>query len=87
MIWAESKAGRRGEEIASAILKWADNVIPYYDVDEITIWYDNCYGQNKNIFVVLLLDYLKISSNKMCQHKISFERAHPYGSRYHSCVN
>jgi len=45
MMWDESKAGRSGEEISSAIFKLAENVIPNSaGVNEITLWSDNCFG-------------------------------------------
>lgn len=34
--------------MASALLKSAESVIPSSTVEEITLWTDNCYGQNKN---------------------------------------
>lgn len=33
MMWDVSKAARGGEEISSAILKWADSAIPISDVN------------------------------------------------------
>ncbi|VVC41704.1 Double-stranded RNA-binding domain [Cinara cedri] len=54
MMWDESKAGRGGEEISSAIFKWADNVIlNSAGVNKITLWSDNCFGQNKNISIIM----------------------------------
>lgn len=53
MMWDETKAGRGRNEMASAILKWADNVIPASHVSEITLWSDNCYGQNKNMSIIM----------------------------------
>ncbi|KAG8324068.1 hypothetical protein J6590_108778 [Homalodisca vitripennis] len=53
VMWDETKGARGGNEIASALLKWADEVLPGTQVDEITIWTDNCYGQNKNKAVLM----------------------------------
>nr|CAH7763754.1 unnamed protein product [Callosobruchus chinensis] len=53
MMWDESKGARGGNEIASSILEWANSTIPGSEVEEITLWTDNCYGQNKNISVVM----------------------------------
>lgn len=58
MMWDESKAGRGGEEISSAILKWAESVIPTSDVNETTLWSDNCYGQNKNIAIIMCFFFI-----------------------------
>ncbi|KAE9529157.1 hypothetical protein AGLY_011953 [Aphis glycines] len=53
-MWDESKAGRGGEEISSAIFKWAKNVIHNSAcVNEIKLWSDNCFGQNKNISIIM----------------------------------
>ena len=69
MMWDESKGARGGDEISSAIWKWANNVIPGSDIKEITSWADNCYGQNKNMltktcFLRLLHKYPQIKKNK-----------------------
>ena len=53
MMWDESKGGRGGNELASAVWKWASCTIPNSDVKEITIWTDNCYAQNKNMCMVM----------------------------------
>lgn len=58
MMWDESKGGRGGEEISSAIFKWADSVLPTADVNEITLWSDNCFRQNKNISIVLCFFFI-----------------------------
>lgn len=51
MMWDESKAGRGGNEVGSALIKWSTQNIG--DTKELTIWSDNCYGQNKNLSVVM----------------------------------
>lgn len=58
VMWDETKGARGGNEIASALLKWADSVIPGSQVDEITLWTDNCYGQNKNKSLIMCFFWL-----------------------------
>jgi len=54
MMSDESKVGRGGEEISSAFLKWAENIIPSSaDINKITLWSDNCFGQNKNNTIII----------------------------------
>lgn len=52
MMWDETKAGRGGEEIASALLAWAEATLPGSNTETITLWSDNCFGQNKNITII-----------------------------------
>lgn len=52
-MWDESKGARGGNEIASSILKWCDTVISNSEIEEITLWTDNCYGQNKNVSMIM----------------------------------
>lgn len=48
VTWDESKAGKGGNEVASALLKWAENVIAGNEKIEILIiWSDNCPSQNE----------------------------------------
>ncbi|CAH1973750.1 unnamed protein product [Acanthoscelides obtectus] len=51
-MWDESVAGKGGNEMASCLLKWA-LVNVGKEVEEITIWSDNCPSQNRNINSVL----------------------------------
>ena len=44
---------RGGNEIGSALLKWADTVISGSEIEEIILWSDNCYGQNKNVSIIM----------------------------------
>ena len=54
MMWDETKGGAHGrKKMASAVLKWVDNIIPGTTIQEITIWTDNCYGQNKNKSIIM----------------------------------
>lgn len=67
IMWDESKGARGGNEIGSALLKWADTVIPGSDIEEIILWSDNCYGQNKNISLIMCFFWIL---NKYPQVKI-----------------
>lgn len=58
MMWDETKGARGGNEVASSLLKWADNVIPGSAIQDITIWTDNCYGQNKNKSIVMAFFFI-----------------------------
>lgn len=53
IMWDESKGARGGNEIASSFLKWVDSIIPGSEVEEIILWSDNCYGQNKNVSIIM----------------------------------
>lgn len=55
VLWDESKAGRGGNEVASALLKWAKNVIGESKIENLIIWSDNCPSQNRNI--IMLINY------------------------------
>lgn len=52
LMWDESVGARGGCEIGSAILKWALNELSCSTVEELTVWSDNCPGQNRNLLVV-----------------------------------
>nr|CAH7726499.1 unnamed protein product [Callosobruchus chinensis] len=54
MMWDETVAGRGGNEVASAILKWIQ-VVSGLDpqIEELTIWSDNCPSQNRNLMMVI----------------------------------
>lgn len=51
-MWDETVGGRGGCEIASAMYKWASIELELTEVEELTIWSDNCAGQNRNFAVV-----------------------------------
>lgn len=53
VTWDESKAGRGGNEIASALLKWAASVLSGSELEHLIIWSDNCPSQNRNIMVLI----------------------------------
>ena len=56
-LWTEATSGRRGNEIASILLKLLKqnfvNVSP--PPPSVVIWCDNCFGKNKNQIVLLLM--------------------------------
>lgn len=41
-MWNESKGARGGNEISSYILKLTNTVIHGSEIEEITLWSDNC---------------------------------------------
>lgn len=51
MIWDETEGARGPNEVGSTIIEWVLNYMPP-STREITIWSDNCAGQNRNIFLV-----------------------------------
>lgn len=69
MVWDECTAGRGGNEIASCIFKWAQELTS--SIKELTIWSDNCSSQNRNIMLILSYMWLlKIhSSLETVNHK------------------
>ena len=62
-MWDESKGARGG----SALLKWADTVIPGSEIEEIILWSNNCYSQNKNASIIMCFFW---TLNKYPQVKI-----------------
>lgn len=55
-LWHEGQAGRGGNEIASCVLKGLTSSITKKKV--LTMWSDNCVGQNKNQMFIFLWLYL-----------------------------
>lgn len=55
-LWHEGITGRGGNEIASCILKAVTNNVTYKR--HLTVWSDNCAGQNKNKMLLFLWIYL-----------------------------
>ncbi|XP_018571479.1 uncharacterized protein LOC108911126, partial [Anoplophora glabripennis] len=56
-MWDESIAGRGVNEMASCLLKWAQIAIGN-DVEELTIWSDNCPSQNRNLAMIICYFYI-----------------------------
>lgn len=50
-MWDETVGARGGCEIASCILRWAEENIGT-EVEELIVWSDNCAGQNRNFIIV-----------------------------------
>lgn len=71
LVWDESEAGRGGNEIASALIKWAETVIAGTTIEHLTIWSDNCPSQNRNVMVMLSYLWLlkKCPNLKTVEHK------------------
>lgn len=62
IMWDESVSGRGGNELASGLIKWFELNVSNTSTREVTIWSDNCAGQNKNIHIIMcylwLLKYI-----------------------------
>lgn len=56
-LWNESITGRGGNEIASAVFKILLSGVFAFKRN-LTIWSDNCIGQNKNRMMIFLMVYL-----------------------------
>jgi len=71
-LWNEGEAHRGPNEIASCLFKCIQNKSEERTNDfEITFYFDNCGGQNKNKFIIGLYQYaLKVFPNfKTITHK------------------
>ncbi|CAH0397337.1 unnamed protein product [Chilo suppressalis] len=72
VIWSENISGRGGNEVASCLIRWAnENMENIVNVRELTFWSDNCAGQNRNLMVVLAYMWLlhKCPQLKIISHK------------------
>lgn len=72
VIWSENIGGRGGNEVASCLIRWADeNKDKIAHVRDLTFWSDNCAGQNRNLMVVLAYMWLlnKYSHLRVINHK------------------
>lgn len=69
-MWDETLGARRGNEVASCILKWGLRYLNS-ETKSLTIWSDNCTGQNRNILIALCYSWLvtKISKLDVIKHK------------------
>ncbi|XP_046685006.1 uncharacterized protein LOC124370749 [Homalodisca vitripennis] len=54
MIWNETTAGRGGSEMASCLFTWANEELNKSSIDTLTVWTDNCSGQNRNINMIFM---------------------------------
>ena len=70
MLWDETQGLRGGNEIASCILKWATQFLSD-KTTELTIWSDNCSGQNRNrmLFPAYMWLVEKIPNLEIINHK------------------
>lgn len=72
MVWNEHEAGRGGNEISSALMKWAEmHLKDIQSCDHLIIWTDNCPSRNRNsimmvsyIYLLKLCPYLKVVEHK-----------------------
>lgn len=71
MLWDESQAGRGGNEISSALCKWAETVLANSGIENLIIWSDNCPCQNRNVMMMMNYFWLlnKCPSLKTITHK------------------
>nr|XP_037875673.1 uncharacterized protein LOC119630407 [Bombyx mori] len=60
-MWDETVAGRGGNEMASGIVKFFEQTDDSA-LKEVTLWSDNCAGQNKNVY--LMMAYFWILTQK-----------------------
>lgn len=69
-VWDESEQ-EGGNEIASALIKWAESCIAAASIENLIIWSDNCPSQNRNFSVMMSYMWLfKICPNlKTVEHK------------------
>lgn len=69
-LWNEAMTGRGGNEVGSVLLKMllSGNLTAK---KKVTIWSDNCIGQNKNRMVLMALIYL-VASGKFIQIEQKF---------------
>lgn len=72
MIWSENIGARGGNEVASCLIRWAEeNRDLLRDVECLTIWSDNCAGQNRNTMVIMAYMWLmhQFPHIKVINHK------------------
>lgn len=70
IMWDESVSGRGGNEVASCVLKWIGTQFEE-NLQEFTLWSDNCPSQNRNIMMVMCYFWmLNVKPNlKVINHK------------------
>ncbi|KAJ8721081.1 hypothetical protein PYW08_006846 [Mythimna loreyi] len=72
VIWSENIGGRGGNEVASCLIRWAEeNRAKLGNVEELLFWSDNCAGQNRNLMIVMAYIWLlhKFPNIKIINHK------------------
>ena len=77
VVWHEAISGRRDEDIASAFHKYIDGL---RDTKKITMWLDNCSGQNKNWTLYTMMLFIVNSPNYDVEeiHLKYFEPGHTF---------
>lgn len=71
-MWDETTGARGGCEIASCLYKWArENLLTNDKIEELTIWSDNCGGQNRNYIMISFYFWLlkQCPTLKIINHK------------------
>jgi hypothetical protein len=68
IIWHDAIAGRNAEHLASAYLKFFQNI----EAQHVTIWLDNCSAQNKNWKLLTFTGNI-INSNQVTQKTIIYK--------------
>jgi len=59
VLWDETKGGRGGNEIACCVFKWDLQLNETEsNIEELTVWSDNCSVQNRNFMIVTLYIWL-----------------------------
>jgi len=56
-VWIENEGGRGAQDIGSALLKHIHDCVPSA-VEHLILWSDSCGGQNRNIKICLMLQYV-----------------------------
>ena len=66
-IWSENLFGRKGTDIASALIKILSNVkCNHPEIEHLTLWSDSCVPQNRNsIISCALTQFLSQADNKV----------------------
>lgn len=80
-IWTEALCGRKGNDIASAVIKMLECIISEQpDLKHITLWSDSCVPQNKNSVMSLALKkFLEV-------HPTVISISQKYSEKGHSCI-
>nr|CAH7768684.1 unnamed protein product [Callosobruchus chinensis] len=79
MMWVESMSGRGGNEVASCLSKWSQVCNISEEIEELTIWSDNCPSQNRN--AQILMSYfvpLEKNPNIKCISHKSLTKGHTH---------
>ena len=79
-LWHEGIQGRNDEDVASAIIKFLNESVYRYS-EHVTIWCDNCSGQNKNWMLFSSLVHLMCSQSPIQTLTLKFfEKGHTFMS-------